>query len=127
MDPDASEAQIARLATATVPDDLFSFNYPQEVFITSWASWDFGGQVSNWDIPGTEPSLDKNGKERVVVRKPFSKEDRSVLVYPRPMGKLGDGGTEAPYEILLQLRGDDMERLLAEEGGLVSRAERVAK
>jgi len=107
---------ISRLSTVQSVDDLFNFNCLQDVFITSWASFDFGGLVKNWGIPGTKT---ENQEERVVVRKPFSKQDRSVLIYPREMGE------EAPYEVLIQLREDDMERLLNEPRGLVGRAVRV--
>ncbi|KAF2491211.1 hypothetical protein BU16DRAFT_621819 [Lophium mytilinum] len=115
MSPSASLAHLARLRSATSPDDLYDFNYPQDVFITSWASFDFGGLVSDWGIPGTETPTEPG--KRVVVRKPFSKHDRSVLIYPRPMDE------EAPYEVLIQLRGDDMKRLMEEEHGLKSWAE----
>jgi len=118
VNSDYVRSLIARLSIVQSVDDLFNFNCLQDVFITSWASFDFGGLVKDWDIPGT---VMKDQEERVVVRKPFSKQDRSVLIYPRKMGE------EAPYEVLIQLRKDDMERLLIEPGGLVGRAVSVVE
>ncbi|KAF2801487.1 uncharacterized protein BDZ99DRAFT_469669 [Mytilinidion resinicola] len=119
MSPDASLAHLARLRSATCPDDLYEFNYPQDVFITSWASFDFGGLVADWGIPGAGTEGVDGG--RVTVRKPFSNQDRSVLLYPRPMDET------SPYEVLVQLRKDDMDRLINEDGGLTMWAERFVE
>lgn len=94
------------------------FSCGPDMFFTSWA--DFGADA-DFGLPGARRSTPD------WVRKPYSAEDGGIIVMPRRRRKtLNEVGEEAPYEVLVQLRRDDMERI-CREGELVDWAERVVE
>ncbi|KAF2471714.1 trichothecene 3-O-acetyltransferas-like protein [Lindgomyces ingoldianus] len=92
------------------------FKFASDMFITSWMNF---GAEHEWCIPGAAT------RSPEFIRKPHSVEDGGIIIMPRRRGVFD--GIEAPYEVLVQLAGDDMERLLNEEGGLATWAEHIVE
>jgi hypothetical protein len=90
------------------------FSLGPDLYITSWQH--FGAQLQ-WGIPGTASSHPE------FIRRAYNPSDGGVNIMPRRRDPIN--GVDAPYEVVVRLATEDMERLLAEEGGLSSWAERV--
>lgn len=96
------------------------FRFGMDIYITSWMN--FGAELQ-WGIPGTD--LDEGSLDGRVdfVRRSFGPSDGGMMIMPRRRALVK--GEEAPYEVMVRLATVDMNRLLEEEGGLSSWAERV--
>lgn len=93
------------------------FRFGPDIYITSWMNF---GADWNWGIPGTtshKPEFLRKVKER--------SSDGGIIILPRR--REVDGEVEKPYEVLIRLATEDMDRLENEEGGLKSWAERVVE
>ncbi|KAH7125089.1 transferase family-domain-containing protein [Dendryphion nanum] len=91
------------------------FHRGPDLYITSWMH--FGAEFE-WDIPGTTSTMPE------YIRRTHSPSDGGMIILPRKR-TVGENGKEAPYEVLIRLASEDMERLLNEEAGLASWADRV--
>ncbi|CAI6342371.1 unnamed protein product [Periconia digitata] len=91
------------------------FNRGPDLYITSWMHF---GAECEWDIPGT------TSKSPEYIRRTYSPSDGGIIIMPRRR-ETGPCGKEAQYEVLIRLAGEDMERLMTEEGGLVSWSDRI--
>ncbi|KAF2018106.1 hypothetical protein BU24DRAFT_343340 [Aaosphaeria arxii CBS 175.79] len=86
------------------------FNTGPDLYITSWLH--FGADLA-WGIPGTSsPTPD-------FIRRTHSPSDGGIIIMPRKSGVVN--GKEAPYEVLIRLATEDMERLISEEDGLIKK------
>ncbi|ORY05574.1 transferase family-domain-containing protein [Clohesyomyces aquaticus] len=97
-------------------DLALRFSFASDMFITSWMNF---GAEHEWCIPGTATAAPE------FIRKPHSVEDGGIIIMPRRRGVVD--GFEAPYEVLVQLAGEDMDRLLAEEEGLKKWADQIVE
>jgi hypothetical protein len=73
-----------------------------------------------WGIPGTtsdQPEFLRKVKEKSA--------DGGIIILPRRREVVD--GIEKPYEVLVRLAAEDMERLENEKGGLKSWTERVVE
>lgn len=91
------------------------FHRGPDLYITSWM---YFGAEFEWDIPGTA------SRSPEYIRRTHSPSDGGMIIMPRKR-TVREDGSEAPYEVLIRLASEDMERLLAEEGGLASWADRI--
>lgn len=91
------------------------FNRGPDLYITSWMH--FGAEYE-WDIPGT------TSKSPEYIRRTHNPSDGGIIIMPRRR-ETSTCGKEAPYEVLIRLASEDMERLVNEEGGLASWSDRV--
>lgn len=95
-----------------------ALSFGADIYITSWLN--FGADL-RWGIPGTdlaEKSL--NGRPE-FIRRSYGPGDGGIIFLPRRRQPMN--GTEAPFEILVRLAEEDMDRVLKEEGGLSSWAD----
>ncbi|KAF1849789.1 trichothecene 3-O-acetyltransferas-like protein [Cucurbitaria berberidis CBS 394.84] len=97
-----------------------ALSFGSDIYITSWLN--FGADL-HWGIPGTD--LDKNslaGRPE-FIRRSYGPGDGGMIFLPRRIQPAKD--VEAPFEVLVRLAEEDMDRLLNEEGGLKSWADAV--
>lgn len=95
-----------------------ALSFGADIYITSWLN--FGADL-RWGIPGTdlaEKSL--NGRPE-FIRRSYGPGDGGMIFLPRR--RQPTNGTEAPFEVLVRLAEEDMDRVLKEEGGLSSWAD----
>ncbi|KAF2849025.1 trichothecene 3-O-acetyltransferas-like protein [Plenodomus tracheiphilus IPT5] len=95
-----------------------ALSFGADIYITSWLN--FGADL-RWGIPGTdlgEKSL--NGRPE-FIRRSYGPGDGGMIFLPRRRQPAND--TEAPFEVLVRLAEEDMNRVLNEEGGLSSWAD----
>jgi trichothecene 3-O-acetyltransferase len=113
------ERQLAFLETRSpIKDTLptLACRFGPDLYLTSWMNIAY----HEWKIPGTSSTTPD------FVRRPRSGNyyDGSIVILPRKRAK--DGEEDPPYEIMVGLAIEDMERIEAEEGGLAKRwADRV--
>lgn len=90
-----------------------ALRFGPDIYITSWLN--FAADL-RWGIPGTD--LDKNSLDGrpEFIRRLYNPSDGGMIFLPRR--RMPVNGVEAPFEILVRLAEDDMDRLLNEEGGL---------
>ncbi|KAF2278060.1 uncharacterized protein EI97DRAFT_282490 [Westerdykella ornata] len=91
------------------------FRFGPDIYVTSWMN--FGADIA-WGIPGTASDAPE-----FIRRTADFNSDGGIIILPRRRAIID--GHEAPYEILVRLAREDMNRLEAEEGGLRSWTERV--
>jgi hypothetical protein len=91
------------------------FRFGPDLYITSWMNF---GADHIWNIPGTA-----SGRPEYIRRTSERNADGGMTILPRRR-EIVDG-KEAPYEMLVRLATEDMQRLEAEPSGLRSWAERV--
>ncbi|KAF2742570.1 trichothecene 3-O-acetyltransferas-like protein [Sporormia fimetaria CBS 119925] len=96
-------------------EPALKFRFGPDAYLTSWLH--FGADIK-WNIPGTtSPSPD------FIRRTTDNKSDGGTIILPRRKG--GPDGKEAPFEVLVRLADEDMQRLEADKGGLRSWSEYV--
>lgn len=91
-----------------------------DIYITSWLN--FGADL-RWGIPGTDCTPGGLEGRPEFVRRAYGPGDGGIIFLPRRRDL--SQGKEAPFEILVRLADEDMQRVLNEEGGLSSWAEAV--
>jgi hypothetical protein len=96
-------------------EPALAFRFGPDLYITSWLNF---GAEHEWNIPGTTSS-----KPEAIRRTTDRNSDGGMTILPRRRTLID--GQEAPYEILIRLATQDMQRLESEEGGLRSWADRV--
>ncbi len=94
--------------------------FGSDIYITSWLNF---GADFQWGIPGTD--LDKNslGGRPEFIRRGYGPSDGGIVFFPRRRQVAHQ--SEAPFEVLVRLADEDMDRVLREEGGLGSWADAV--
>jgi hypothetical protein len=91
-----------------------------DIYITSWLN--FAADL-RWGIPGTDlGSASLDGRPE-FIRRLYNPSDGGMIFLPRRRKPVN--GAEAPFEILVRLAQEDMDRVLNEEGGLKSWADAV--
>ena len=100
----------------TDTEPALRFRFGPDIYITSWMN--FGGD-HRWGIPGT--TLERPE----FIRRPTEPSDGGIIIMPRRRAVVD--GEEAPYEIMVRLATEDMERLEGEEGGLSWWADRIVE
>ena len=109
-----------RLSLLASPEDVrlialsLRYSHGPDMYLTNWAHF---GADAEFSIPGATTSKPE------WIRKTWSKEDGGNIVLPRRKGRRLDG-SEEPWEVLVQLNIEDMERLCARDQ-LAGWAERV--
>ncbi|KAF2127142.1 trichothecene 3-O-acetyltransferas-like protein [Dothidotthia symphoricarpi CBS 119687] len=91
-----------------------------DIYITSWLN--FGADL-RWCIPGTDCTQGGLEGRPEYVRRAYGPGDGGMIFLPRRREPTKGG--EAPFEILVRLADEDMQRLLNEKGGLASWADAV--
>lgn len=86
-----------------------------DIYITSWLN--FGADL-RWGIPGTDLREESLGGRPEFIRRSYGPGDGGMIFLPRRR-QVSDG-VEAPFEVLVRLADEDMDRVLKEEGGLRS-------
>lgn len=93
-----------------------------DIYITSWLN--FGADL-RWGIPGTDlREKFLNGRPE-FIRRSYGPGDGGMIFLPRRRQPSDD--TEAPFEVLVRLAEEDMDRVLKEEGGLSIWADAVVE
>lgn len=85
---------------------------------TSWLNF---GADYRWGIPGTDLAEDSLGGRPEFIRRAYGPGDGGIIFLPRRRHVAND--SEAPFEILVRLTEEDMDRVLKEDGGLCSWSE----
>jgi trichothecene 3-O-acetyltransferase len=98
-------------------EPALGFRFGPDLYITSWLNF---GADNIWNIPGTTSE-----RPEYIRRATDRRSDGGVIILPRRRAVIDD--QEAPYEILVRLASEDMQRLEEEEGGLCSWTERVVE
>jgi hypothetical protein len=76
-----------------------------------------------WGIPGTDlDPMSLDGRPE-FIRRLYNPSDGGMMFLPRRRSEVN--GKEAPFEIIVRLAQEDMDRLLNEKGGLKSWADVV--
>ncbi|KAF2790257.1 trichothecene 3-O-acetyltransferas-like protein [Melanomma pulvis-pyrius CBS 109.77] len=91
------------------------FGLGPDLYITSWMN--FPALETKWNIPGTSSAQPE------FIRRAYNPSDGGMNIMPRIRTPVD--GVDAPYEVVVRLATEDMNKVLAEEGGLASWAERV--
>jgi hypothetical protein len=87
-----------------------ALRFGPDIYITSWLN--FAADL-RWGIPGTDL-----GTESLDGRPEYNPSDGGMIFLPRRRKPVN--GAEAPFEILVRLAEEDMDRVLKEEWGLKS-------
>lgn len=95
-----------------------SVQFSSDMYISSWLN--FGADFA-WGIPGTDLHKDSLAGRPEFIRRTYAPSDGGMIFLPRR--RQTTNNTEAPFEILVRLAEEDMERLLTEDGGLMSWAD----
>lgn len=91
-----------------------------DIYITSWLNF---GADFRWGIPGTDLDEASLAGRPEFIRRSYGPGDGGMIFLPRRRQPVN--GTEAPFEILVRLAEEDMQRVLGEGNGLTSWAEAV--
>ncbi|KAF2108217.1 transferase family-domain-containing protein [Lophiotrema nucula] len=83
-----------------------NFSFGPDMYMTSWLNFE---AYEEWNIPGAAPRPE-------FFRRSHSELDGGIVFLPRPREKIN--GVDAPYEILVRIAEEDMNRLVSEEQGL---------
>ncbi|KAF3036916.1 hypothetical protein E8E12_004258 [Didymella heteroderae] len=97
-----------------------ALKFGTDCYITSWLN--FGADYS-WGIPGTDLAESSLGGRPEFIRRAYGPGDGGMIFLPRRRHVAN--GAEAPFEILVRLTEEDMDRVLKEDGGLCSWSEAV--
>jgi hypothetical protein len=97
-----------------------ALNFGSDIYITSWLNF---GADYHWGIPGTDLGKNSLDGRPEFIRRAYGPGDGGMIFLPRRRELVN--GTEAPFEILVRLAEEDMDRVLSEKGGLCSWAEAV--
>ncbi|KZM24373.1 uncharacterized protein EKO05_0007154 [Ascochyta rabiei] len=97
-----------------------ALKFGSDCYITSWLNF---GADYRWGIPGTDLAEDSLGGRPEFIRRAYGPGDGGMIFLPRRRHVANDA--EAPFEILVRLTEEDMDRVLEEDGGLCSWSEAV--
>ncbi|KAH6639870.1 trichothecene 3-O-acetyltransferas-like protein [Boeremia exigua] len=97
-----------------------ALRFGSDCYITSWLNF---GADYRWGIPGTDLAEDSLGGRPEFIRRAYGPGDGGIIFLPRRRHVANDA--EAPFEILVRLTKEDMDRVLNEDGGLCSWSEAV--
>ncbi|KAJ8109126.1 hypothetical protein OPT61_g7686 [Boeremia exigua] len=97
-----------------------ALKFGSDCYITSWLN--FGADYC-WGIPGTDLADGSLGGRPEFIRRAYGPGDGGIIFLPRRRHIAND--VEAPFEILVRLAKEDMDRVLKEDGGLCSWSEAV--
>lgn len=97
-----------------------ALTFGSDIYITSWLN--FGADLC-WGIPGTDNGKDSLAGRPEFIRRSYGPGDGGMIFLPRRRQPVD--GAEAPFEILVRLAEEDMERVLSEEGGLSTWADAI--
>jgi hypothetical protein len=97
-----------------------ALRFGPDIYITSWLN--FAADL-RWGIPGTDlDPMSLDGRPE-FIRRLYNPSDGGMMFLPRRRSEVN--GKEAPFEIIVRLAQEDMDRLLNEKGGLKSWADVV--
>ncbi|KAF2258346.1 hypothetical protein CC78DRAFT_572585 [Lojkania enalia] len=108
-------AYLASLGPIVDTELAMRFRFGPDMYMTSWTNFE---AYEDWNIPGTATPAPE------FFRRSHSEIDGGIVFLPRKPNANVDG-TEPPYEILIRIAEVDMKRLIDEEGGLATWAERI--
>ena len=97
-----------------------ALRFGADIYITSWL--DFAADL-RWGIPGTDLDTRMLDGRPEFIRRLYNPSDGGIIFLPRRRKTVD--GAEAPFEILVRLAQEDMDRILSEEGGLKDWADAV--
>lgn len=90
-----------------------NLRFGSDIYITSWLN--FAADL-RWGIPGTDLDKESLDGRPEFIRRLYNPSDGGMIFLPRRRKPVN--GVEAPFEILVRLAAEDMDRLLYEKGGL---------
>jgi hypothetical protein len=97
-----------------------ALRFGPDIYITSWLN--FAADL-RWGIPGTDlDPMSLDGRPE-FIRRLYNPSDGGMMFLPRRRSEVN--GKEAPFEIIVRLAQEDMDRILNEKGGLKSWADVV--
>ncbi|KAH7094490.1 trichothecene 3-O-acetyltransferas-like protein [Paraphoma chrysanthemicola] len=97
-----------------------ALRFGTDIYITSWLN--FAADL-RWGIPGTDLDAKSLDGRPEFIRRLYNPSDGGMIFLPRRRKPVS--GAEAPFEILVRLAQEDMDRVLSEPGGLKSWADAV--
>jgi hypothetical protein len=97
-----------------------ALRFGPDIYITSWLN--FAADL-RWGIPGTDLGTTSLDGRPEFIRRLYNPSDGGMIFLPRRRKPVN--GVEAPFEILVRLAQEDMDRVLNEESGLKSWADAV--
>ena len=97
-----------------------ALSFGSDIYITSWLNF---GADFHWGIPGTDLGKESLAGRPEFIRRSYGPGDGGMIFLPRR--RQLTNGVEAPFEILVRLNEEDMDRVLSEEGGLKDWADAV--
>jgi hypothetical protein len=97
-----------------------ALRFGTDIYITSWLN--FAADLC-WGIPGTDLDTKSLDGRPEFIRRLYNPSDGGMIFLPRRRNPVN--GAEAPFEILVRLAREDMDRVLSEEGGLKRWADAV--
>jgi hypothetical protein len=97
-----------------------ALRFGSDIYITSWLN--FGADL-RWGIPGTDLGAESLDGRPEFIRRLYNPSDGGIMFLPRR--RVPVDGAEAPFEILVRLAEEDMDRVLNETDGLQSWADSV--
>jgi trichothecene 3-O-acetyltransferase len=97
-----------------------ALRFGPDIYITSWLN--FAADL-RWGIPGTDLGTTSLDGRPEFIRRLYNPSDGGMIFLPRRRKPVN--GVEAPFEILVRLAQEDMDRVLSEESGLKSWADAV--
>ncbi|KAH3917024.1 hypothetical protein HBI56_167900 [Parastagonospora nodorum] len=92
-----------------------ALRFGADIYITSWLN--FAADL-RWGIPGTDLDTESLDGRPEFIRRLYNPSDGGMIFLPRRRKPVN--GVEAPFEILVRLAEEDMDRVLNEAGGLKS-------
>ncbi|KAI8934321.1 hypothetical protein NX059_009058 [Plenodomus lindquistii] len=90
-----------------------ALSFGADIYITSWLN--FGADL-RWGIPGTDLGEKTLNGRPEFIRRSYGPGDGGMIFLPRR--RQPSAGVEAPFEVLVRLAEEDMDRVLKEKDGL---------
>jgi hypothetical protein len=97
-----------------------ALRFGTDIYITSWLN--FAADL-RWGIPGTDLATGSLDGRPEFIRRLYNPSDGGMIFLPRRRKPVN--GKEAPFEILVRLAEEDMDRVLNEDDGLKTWADAV--
>jgi hypothetical protein len=97
-----------------------ALRFGADIYITSWLN--FAADL-RWGIPGTDLGTESLDGRAEFIRRLYNPSDGGMIFLPRRRKPVN--GAEAPFEILVRLAQEDMDRVLTEKDGLKKWADAV--
>ena len=91
-----------------------ALRFGPDIYITSWLN--FAADL-RWGIPGTDLGTASLDGRPEFIRRLYNPSDGGIIFLPRRRKPVN--GVEAPFEILIRLAKEDMDRVLTEKEGLI--------